>query len=130
MLAHPQQIQQVFLNILSNARYALNHRYPSSHEDKRLKIEAEIVGEAANPYVQVSFQDQGTGIPKEIVKKAMNPFFSTKPKGKGTGLGLSISHEIIKEHRGELTIKSVEGQSTNVSVKLPMMIGSQEARTI
>ncbi len=130
VVCNRQEIQQVFLNILSNARYALNHRYPDAHEDKRLKIAAEIIGEAKNPYVQVSFQDQGTGIPKDIVKKAMNPFFSTKPKGKGTGLGLSISHEIIKEHRGELTIESIEGQSTSVNVKLPMMSGSQEAGTI
>ncbi len=125
-----QEIQQVFLNILSNARYALNDRYPNSHEDKRLKIEAEIFDEEKSPYVRVSFQDQGTGIPKDIVKKVMNPFFSTKPKGKGTGLGLSISHEIIKEHRGDLTIHSKEGVYTRVNIKLPRMTGSQELGTI
>jgi two-component system, NtrC family, sensor kinase len=119
ILGQPQQLGQVFLNIINNARDALNPKYPVKHEGKALKITVRRVTVKDCPHVRISFHDQGTGIPANIMNRIMNPFFSTKPKGKGTGLGLSISHGIIDNHGGKLTIHSVEGTFTEVMVDLP-----------
>ncbi|MBU6391913.1 MAG: PAS domain S-box protein, partial [Planctomycetes bacterium] len=119
--ANPQQIQQVFLNIVSNARYALNQKYPEAHSNKILEISGEDVTINNYPYVRITFYDHGTGIPSDILNKVLDPFFTTKPRGKGTGLGLSISHGIINDHGGSLTIESVAGEFTKVSVVLPVV---------
>jgi PAS domain S-box-containing protein len=116
----PQEIQQVILNILSNARFSLNKKYPKSHEDKIIEISAGVKSANRNKYLQVSFRDHGTGIPGHIIDKVINPFFSTKPQGQGTGLGLSISHGIINEHGGKMFIESKEDMFTNVIVELPV----------
>ncbi len=118
--AYPQQIQQVFLNIISNARYALNQKYPGAHDSKILEILGETTTVNAHPYVKITFHDHGTGIPAKIKNKVMNPFFTTKPSGKGTGLGLSISHNIINDHGGRLIIESTEGEFTKVIILLPV----------
>lgn len=120
IIARPQQIQQVFLNILSNARYALNCKYHGKHENKILEIRANEITMDNCPYVVVTFLDRGTGIPASVVDKVVNPFFTTKPRGKGTGLGLSISHSIVSDHGGKLLIDTVEGELTKVSVVLPV----------
>lgn len=120
VFVQPHQIQQVFLNILSNARYALNERYTGVHENKILEISVEQVVMNNCPYVKITFHDYGIGISPGILDKVMDPFFTTKPKKVGTGLGLSISHSIIKENGGELMINSVEGKFTRVSVLLPV----------
>lgn len=120
VFVQPQQIEQVFLNIISNARYALNHKYEGTHEDKILEILVQEVTDLPRPHLQVIFHDRGTGIHPDIMDKIMNPFFSTKPGGIGTGLGLSISHGIISDHGGRLVIDSVEGKFTKVTVELPV----------
>jgi PAS domain S-box-containing protein len=119
---HPQQIQQVFLNVISNSRYALNKKYPTVHKNKILSISCKKISLNGTPYVRILFHDRGTGIPANILDKVMNPFFSTKPSNIGTGLGLSISHGIISEHGGKFTIDSVEGEYTNVNIDLPVKI--------
>ena len=116
----PQEIQQVMINILSNARFSLNKKYRDSHEDKIIKINTNVKSDNGNKYLQISFRDHGTGIPGHIIDKVMNPFFSTKPRGKGTGLGLSISHGIINDHGGKMYIESKEGKFANVIVELPL----------
>lgn len=119
VIAHSQQIGQVFLNIISNARYALNRRYPGSDKNKVLAISAEQITLDGRPYVKLVFYDQGTGIPSGALDKVINPFFTTKPGGSGTGLGLSISHGIITDHAGRLSIDSEEGKFTRVTISLP-----------
>ncbi len=116
---HPQQIQQVFLNIISNSRFALNEKYPGTYENKILEITCEEIAFDNFPYVRIIFHDRGTGIPSHIIDKVINPFFSTKPNRIGTGLGLSISHGIITEHGGKLVINSVEGEFTKIIIDLP-----------
>jgi len=118
--AIPGQIEQVFLNIISNARYALNEKYPGIHEDKILRITGEQVTVEDLPYVRITFFDQGAGISQENINKVMNPFFSTKPANVGTGLGLSISHGIIAKHGGKIMINSVKGEYTRITIELPV----------
>jgi C4-dicarboxylate-specific signal transduction histidine kinase len=121
VFGQPQQIEQVFLNIVNNARDALNPKYPVNDEGKVLRITGQRVTANGRRHVRISFHDRGKGIPADILNKITNPFFTTKPRGKGTGLGLSISHGIIENHGGKLTIHSVEGMFTEVSVDLPLM---------
>lgn len=117
---HPQQIQQVFLNIISNSRFALNQKYPGTHENKILEIKCDETRIDGQKYVRIVFLDNGTGIPANVIDKVVNPFFSTKPNRVGTGLGLSISHGIISEHGGKLLINSVEGDFTIITINLPI----------
>lgn len=115
IIAYQQHIEQVFLNLISNARHALNEKYPSMNDDKVLEISAEGMGS----FVRITFCDHGPGIPEWIIGKVTNPFFTTKPAGMGTGLGLSISYGIIADHNGRVNIESVYGQYTKVVIDLP-----------
>ena len=118
--AKARELQQVFVNIITNSRYALNEKYEHHHADKRLHIDARMIPDNGHSTLRASFTDWGTGINPESMGKIMNPFYSTKPKGKGTGLGLSISHQIIENHGGKLQIQSEEGVFTKVTVELPV----------
>jgi PAS domain S-box-containing protein len=115
-----QQIQQVILNILSNARYALNQKYPGAHKDKVLEIRGEVARGDGRKVVRLRFRDRGTGIPNDILDKICDPFFSTKPRGEGTGLGLSISYGIMKDHNGRLWFRSKEGRYTEAILDIPI----------
>jgi PAS domain S-box-containing protein len=119
VVVNKQQIEQVFLNIISNARYALNQKYPDGDDNKILEISGESIIEDRVRYARIIFQDRGAGIPEGIINRLMNPFFSTKPDGEGTGLGLSISHGIVTDHNGRLRIESREGDFTRVVIDLP-----------
>jgi signal transduction histidine kinase len=120
IVAHGQQLQQVFLNLISNARYALNEKYPGRAPGKTLAISVGRFEYAGQPRLNMTFRDQGTGIPAGIRDKVLNPFFTTKPSGAGTGLGLSISHGILADHGGALRIESQPGAWTCVTVDLPL----------
>jgi PAS domain S-box-containing protein len=122
---HSQQIQQVFLNLISNSRFALNQKYPGTHENKILEIKCEKIAVNNSPHIRIIFTDNGTGIPSAIMDKVINPFFSTKPSRMGTGLGLSISHGIISEHGGKFSIDSSEGEYTRITIDLPLEMDSQ-----
>ncbi len=120
------QMEQVFINLLSNARYALNRKFPDPHEDKTLLIRTDQVEETGRKYVRVEFHDRGIGIPEEDMDKIFNPFFTSKEQGQGTGLGLSISYNIIQEHKGTIRFDSKEGEYTKVIVDLPIDEGDIE----
>ncbi|MDN3511366.1 MAG: PAS domain-containing protein [Candidatus Jettenia sp.] len=120
IVANPHQIQQVFLNTISNARYALNQKYLKMHDNKILEILGEEIMLNNYPYVKITFYDHGIGIPAHIVHKVMDPFFTTKPRDKGTGLGLSVSHGIVTAHGGKFIIDSVEGEFAKFSIVLPV----------
>ncbi len=119
VLANPQQVQQVFLNVLGNALYALNQKEATGAPGKTLEISAQRIERNGRLFVRIVFFDRGLGIPAAVVDKVMNPFFTTKPAGKGTGLGLSISHGIVRDHDGRLTIDSRENEWTRVAIELP-----------
>ncbi len=123
IIAEPNQIQQVFLNILSNARYALNSKYPSYDSNKIINVACEQITVDNKKFVRIMFHDNGCGVHAGIIDKVFNPFFTTKPLGEGTGLGLSISYGIINEHKGHIIIDSVEGEFTKVIIELPVWEG-------
>jgi signal transduction histidine kinase len=79
-----------------------------------------VVTRAFVDHAEISVQDSGTGIPEDIRAKIFDPFFTTKPVGKGTGQGLAISYSIIvKQHGGEIFVKSEMGKGTTFTIKLP-----------
>ena len=119
--ANYQQLEQVFLNIITNARYALNQKYPMADKNKIFEISAEEVKERGLPCLRIIFSDYGIGVPAEIKEKIFDPFFSTKPEGAGTGLGLSISHGIVVDHGGKLNLESREGEFTRIYVGFPIV---------
>jgi PAS domain S-box-containing protein len=121
-------IQQVFLNIINNARYALNQKYPTPHDGKRIKISCEELLIEGRAHIRITFYDQGTGIAADILAKIKSPFFSTKPSGRGTGLGLTLSHNIITDHDGKLWFESVESEFTKVALELPGRIFQDEGQ--
>lgn len=114
------QLQQVILNLLSNARFALNERYPGNDPEKKIEISCyPFIQEAGTSVVQITITDTGTGIPQGILKRLFDPFFTTKPSGKGTGLGLSISYGIIRDHGGSIKVDSIVHQYTKMTIELP-----------
>jgi len=117
---NPQQLQQVFLNILSNARYALNQRFPGPHPLKRIDIKCQIVSFGDKQIIRTTVTDFGCGIPTKAIDRVFDSMFSTKPAGEGTGLGLSISRDLIQAHHGFIHIESRLDDHTTVTVDLPV----------
>lgn len=121
VLGNFNQLQQVILNLISNARFALNERYPTTSPDKRIEICCDtLINEEKQSFIQISIKDSGTGIPQGILKRLFEPFFTTKPSGKGTGLGLSISYGIVQDHGGTIKIDSIMHQYTKMIIELPL----------
>lgn len=115
-----RQLQQVILNLLSNSRFALNQRYPTTSPDKKIQISCHpIITEDGKSWIQVSIRDQGTGIPQGILDRLFDPFFTTKPSGQGTGLGLSISFGIIQDHGGTIKVNSIIHHFTEMLIQIP-----------
>jgi len=111
VMADGNQIQQVLLNILNNARQAIEASRPAG----RIAIITSTLGTR----VRIVIEDNGPGIPKEILPRIFNPFFTTKGVGKGTGLGLSLCYGIIKEHGGSITPVSRNGEGATFTIELP-----------
>ncbi|MEJ2057810.1 MAG: histidine kinase dimerization/phospho-acceptor domain-containing protein, partial [Desulfofustis sp.] len=123
---NPSQIQQVFLNIISNSRYALNKKYPESHPDKKLHLSISRTSYKDRPFIRYTLMDFGSGIEHHLVDRVFDPFFSTKPNGEGTGLGLSISYGLVRDNGGYLRIKSLLNSYTTVIIDLPAALNRSE----
>lgn len=124
---YPSQLNQVFMNLLSNAIDAL---FDSNRRDKIITISTALLRENGAKFIKVAIADNGPGIPEKIKDQIFNPFFTTKPVGKGTGLGLAISYKIVVEgHSGSINISTPPGRGTEFSVKIPFHKGQQEARS-
>ncbi len=119
IFGHMQQIQQVFLNLINNARFALNHKSFTKESLKIIKIKGRVKKIKEKSYLRIIFEDNGPGISDKVIDRVMDPFFTTKTGGQGTGLGLSISHGIISDHRGRMKIESREGEFTRIIITLP-----------
>ena len=106
---NPDKMQQVFLNIMLNAIDAM----PNGGS---LTVTARQNGSI----IEMIFKDTGIGIEESVINKIFDPFFTTKPMGKGTGLGLSLCYGIIKEHNGSINVKSMKGEGTTLTIRLPL----------
>ncbi len=119
VVGNPYRLEQVFLNLLSNARYAV--------EEKEKLIKDVLYGKKIaisckrnNEFCEILVRDNGTGISKKHLPNIFDPFFTTKDEEKGTGLGLSISYGIVKEYGGKIEVQSKEGEFTEFLIQLPL----------
>ncbi len=118
-MVDPHQIQQVFLNIINNARQAIEGHQP--------KGSIQIATETCGQVVRITFQDNGPGVSEKNLSKVFDPFFTTKDVGKGTGLGLSLCYGIIKEHGGVISVRSKPGEGATFVIELPLAAAGEEA---
>jgi PAS domain S-box-containing protein len=109
--ADEDNIAQVFLNLMSNARDAMRER-----REGAITVKTSKFGDG----VEIRFSDNGPGIPANIIGKIFDPFFTTKEPGTGTGLGLSLLHTIIADHKGSVSVESEEGKGALFIIHLPM----------
>ena len=132
ILADQGQIEQVLVNLATNARDAMPEGGRLTVEVGRVELSAEMVkGHAsAKPgsYVRVTVSDTGSGIDEATRNRIFEPFFTTKEVGKGTGLGLSISYGIVKRHGGFISVASEDGRGTTFSVHLPRVEAVSDAQ--
>jgi signal transduction histidine kinase len=111
VLGNPIQLEQVFINLLTNARDAMANS---------LRKAIRISGSVDCGAVELAFADTGHGIPPGLERRIFDPFFTTKEVGKGTGLGLSITYGIIKEHGGTISVVSPPGTGATFVIHLPL----------
>jgi C4-dicarboxylate-specific signal transduction histidine kinase len=114
VLANPIQLEQVFINLLTNARDAV--------EESRRKV-IRIASTREEGLIRIAFSDTGPGIPSDLQQRIFDPFFTTKEVGAGTGLGLSITYSILKEYGGDITVSSRKGKGATFMIELPFAEG-------
>lgn len=112
-LCYASNLNQVFMNILSNAAHAIK-------DEGEISIKTWVNKEGGEQFVFVAIKDNGQGMSKEVREKIFEPFFSTKGAGQGTGLGMSISYGIIKKHGGEIEVTSEPGKGAEFMIKIPV----------
>lgn len=106
------QLQQVFMNIIMNAYYAMS-------EGGRLAIESRLAPATPQPAIEIRFADTGCGIHEQHLPRIFDPFFTTMPVGQGTGLGLSIAYSLVHQHEGTIQVESEAGKGATFTVILP-----------
>ncbi|MDZ7953791.1 GAF domain-containing protein [Nostoc sp. DedQUE09] len=126
---YPAQLNQVFMNLLSNSIDALEEKFNTIQQRylkllqtcPRIPLTIWINTQAVNNQVVIRIADNGLGIPEEVRSHIFDPFFTTKAPGKGTGLGLSISHQIVVEkHHGQMKCSSKPGEGTEFLIEIPI----------
>ena len=117
-LVDPNQLENVLLNLVINARDAMDGsgRIELLLSNVTIDQDHEL---APGDYVAVAVADSGLGMPPEVMERAFEPFFTTKPEGKGTGLGLSMAHGFARQSGGDIRLESAPGKGTTVTIYLP-----------
>jgi signal transduction histidine kinase len=119
----PNEINQVFLNLLVNAAHAV----ADARAQGRTRGTIRIRTSHSDGMVEIAVSDNGTGIPAAIREQVFDPFFTTKPIGRGTGQGLAIARNtIVHKHGGSIHFESDEGQGTTFIVRLPVAPAEKE----
>jgi PAS domain S-box-containing protein len=111
-------LEQVFFNIFINARWAILQKFNKANGGK---ISVETSYEPGSNCIKIIIRDNGIGIPQENISKMFEAFFTTKPPGEGVGVGLYLSYNIIKEHKGNITVKSQIIDGTIFEISLPLI---------
>jgi C4-dicarboxylate-specific signal transduction histidine kinase len=118
-----QKFEQIVVNLLSNAQYAVEKRATAEKGEKK-RVEVVLRADAPAREVVFSVQDNGTGMDEQVRQRCLEPFYTTKEVGEGTGLGLSIVHTILREINGaSITVESRVGQGSCFSIRLPAAEG-------
>lgn len=112
---NPFQLEQVFINLFTNARDAIEARGGGGHISIQLRRSP-----ADRRFVEIEFRDDGCGMDQEAQKRAFEPFYTTKEVGRGTGLGLSVSYGILSKINGSAVIESEPGKGTTFQIRLPI----------
>src|SRR5450830_1837575 len=120
VMADPSQLEQVFLNLITNAEYAIHEIGKAGTLTIATSLQEE---QPEHKKVIIEIDDTGAGIPEGVLTRIFNPFFTTKPVGKGTGLGLSVSYGIIKEHGGEINVRNRAEGGAVFTIELPVQVG-------
>lgn len=123
---HGQQIQQVIMSLITNARYELNKKYPSFDDKKKINIIVRPFIKKKIKWQRLTIEDFGPGISEDTQTRIFEPFYSTKPADSGTGLGLAVSYGIIREHNGKLWVESRVNKYTRFHIDLPVENDSLE----
>jgi len=118
ILADSNRLEQVFVNLLINARDAIEKRWDQDHPEKETKT-ISLQTRSKGGTVTIEVADNGTGMPEAIRNKIFEPFFTTKKVGQGTGLGLSISYGIVRDYDGTIEVKSSEGAGATFVIAFP-----------
>ena len=119
ILADANRLEQVFINLLINARDAIEEKCEREDRGKMAK-KIHLKTSFQGALVTLEVRDTGTGIPEAIVDKVFEPFFTTKKVGQGTGLGLSISYGIVQDFHGIIKVETREGEGSNFIVQFPV----------
>jgi two-component system NtrC family sensor kinase len=122
-VADPHQLQQVFLNLITNARQAMVDKGGRGTLTLRTSVVdggEDLNGDPRGPMIEIEVGDSGVGIAERDMHKIFHPFYTTKPVGQGTGLGLSICFGIVQEHGGRIWAESTVGVGTRVKIRLPL----------
>ena len=124
VLANPFSLEEVVLNLIINARDAMEERSQKSSSSipPRILLRTFLEGKGQEGHVKIEVIDWGVGIPPEILAKVFDPFFTTKGPDRGTGLGLSISKSIVEQFGGTIQMQSTPGQGTTVTISLPVQL--------
>ncbi|HEX7365897.1 MAG TPA: HAMP domain-containing sensor histidine kinase, partial [Pelobium sp.] len=113
---YPGKLNQVFLNIISNAIHAITKVHGETGNG-----ELKIITTTENQNIYVTIKDNGSGMDEQTKNKIFEPFFTTKDVGEGTGLGMSIAYNTIKNHHGEIIINSEVGVGTEMTIQIPII---------
>jgi len=130
ILGQRVQLQQMILNVISNARQALNRKFPARTGHKTLVIKAKPIDNEKSSLVRLEFIDNGAGIESDCLEKIFDPIYSTAAAEKRQGLGLSVSRGIAKNHGGDIRISSKAGKFTRVEVDLPASDGNRGGKDV
>jgi len=121
-LGNPNQIQQIIINLATNAIDAMNGQ-------GTLTVKTDVVTEGPLSWIDLRMTDTGVGIPKEVLPHIFEPFYTTKPEGQGTGLGLALIHEIVVKHSALIDVESRPGR-TEFHVRFPVRTGTETSADV
>jgi histidine kinase len=120
VLADPNRMEQVFVNLLINARDAIEEKWEKMDQTGETKL-IHLTSGVREGKVFITVADNGTGIPDHVRDRIFEPFFTTKDVGQGTGLGLSISYGIVQDYHGTITVKSSDHKGSEFTIQFPLL---------